>query len=99
MDRMTHYKRGDTIKELEGDPKNRKNGVKQPLLTAYKDTRGIWTIGYGHTGTDVKEGTKITEAQANELLKSDSKIAADCVRRIFQQPWRAYQKKESQRGG
>lgn len=39
-------------------------------LTAYKCPAGIWTIGYGHTG-DVSEGMKITQAQADELLKKD----------------------------
>jgi lysozyme len=29
------------------------------------------TIGYGHTGPDVKPGMKITEAEAERLLKQD----------------------------
>lgn len=40
-------------------------------LTAYKDAVGVWTIGYGHTG-DVKPGQKITQARAEELLRSDA---------------------------
>lgn len=40
-------------------------------LKAYKCQAGVWTIGYGHTGKDVKEGMVITEEKAVELLKSD----------------------------
>ena len=29
------------------------------------------TIGFGHTGTDVLPGMRVTEAQADELLKRD----------------------------
>lgn len=41
-------------------------------LTAYKCPAGKMTIGYGHT-KGVKEGMKITQAQADALLKSDLK--------------------------
>ena len=37
------------------------------------------TIGYGHYGSDVKEGQTITEEQANELLKADIKGYTDYV--------------------
>ncbi len=44
-------------------------------LNAYKDTKGIWTIGYGHTGkVDGKEitaGMKITQEKAEELYRED----------------------------
>lgn len=49
----------DLIKEFEGC-----------RLTAYKDAVGVWTIAYGHT-KNVKEGRKITQEQAEELLKKD----------------------------
>ena len=39
-------------------------------LTAYKCPAGVWTIGVGHT-RGVKQGQKITEAQAISLLKGD----------------------------
>ena len=39
-------------------------------LTAYRDPVGVLTIGYGHTG-DVKEGQKITQKKADDLLKKD----------------------------
>ncbi|QPQ55606.1 lysozyme [Allosphingosinicella flava] len=43
-------------------------------LKAYPDpaTGGDpWTIGVGHTGSDVKPGLVITEAQADDLLRKD----------------------------
>ena len=39
-------------------------------LTAYRDITDIWTIGYGHT-SGVKQGMTITQAQADDYLKSD----------------------------
>lgn len=40
-------------------------------LKAYKCPSGVWTIGYGHTGRDVKKGMIITEEKATDLLRSD----------------------------
>ncbi len=40
-------------------------------LTAYKDPVGILTIGYGSTGPHVKAGMRITEAEAEALLRKD----------------------------
>lgn len=39
-------------------------------LEAYQDTVGVWTIGYGHTGPEVKKGLKISQQEADELLAS-----------------------------
>lgn len=39
-------------------------------LTAYQDTVGVWTIGYGHT-KGVKRGDKITAAIAEQYLRQD----------------------------
>lgn len=41
------------------------------VLTAYRCPAGVLTIGYGHTGKDVKENMIITKAQAEKLLKAD----------------------------
>lgn len=41
------------------------------VLTAYRDLVGVLTIGYGHTGPDVKPGMVINAAQATDLLKKD----------------------------
>lgn len=48
-------------------------------LTAYKDSVGVWTIGYGHTGADVKPGMTITNARADELLRGDLRTAERAV--------------------
>lgn len=40
-------------------------------LIAYKCPAGIWTIGYGHTGADVTAGLKITQEEAEKILKQD----------------------------
>lgn len=45
-------------------------------LDAYKDAVGVWTIGYGHTGLQHKDGTvfrdrKITQEEADDLLRYD----------------------------
>lgn len=40
-------------------------------LSAYQDVVGVWTIGYGHTGSDVHSGLTITLSQAQALLASD----------------------------
>ena len=55
-------------------------------LTAYWDPIGkVWTVGYGHTGPDVTEGTVWTLAQAEAALAEDLNTAADEVDRAF--PW------------
>ena len=47
-------------------------------LESYKCPAGVWTIGVGHT-KGVKEGQKITEAQALQLLKGDLLPCEECV--------------------
>lgn len=42
-------------------------------LKAYKCPAGVWTIGFGHTGNDVKEGVVWTQQQADNALKADLK--------------------------
>lgn len=57
---MTIGQKGiDLIKSFEGCK-----------LDAYKDAVGVVTIGYGHTKT-AQMGQRITQAQADELLRSD----------------------------
>lgn len=52
------------------------------FLDAYLDPVGVWTIGYGHTAT-AKKDMKITEAEAEKLLRDDlashEKFVADKV--------------------
>lgn len=40
-------------------------------LEAYQDAAGVWTIGYGHTGKDVRKGDRISEYWATDLLMRD----------------------------
>jgi lysozyme len=40
-------------------------------LEAYRCPAGILTIGYGHTGSDVREGQIITPGEADRLLAAD----------------------------
>jgi len=53
-------------------------------LQAYQDSVGRWTIGYGHTGPEVRAGLSITEAEAEALLRSDVAAAVTCVQRAVQ---------------
>ena len=46
-------------------------GFEKLCLTTYLCPAGKLTIGYGHTGPDVKKGMKITLPQAESLFKSD----------------------------
>ncbi len=52
-------------------------------LVAYQDSKGVWTIGYGHT-KDVKKGDTCTREQAEKWLFEDAQsvvaaINATCV--------------------
>jgi lysozyme len=48
-------------------------------LEAYQDVVGVWTIGFGHTGAEVKRGLVITPDAAKSLLLSDAETAEKCV--------------------
>lgn len=48
-------------------------------LGAYFCPANVLTIGYGHTGADVRQGDKITEAEAERLLLKDLKKFCDAV--------------------
>ena len=52
-------------------------------LTAYKDTVGVWTVGYGHA--HVAPGTVWTQAQADDTLAADIAIAVHDL--DFRLPW------------
>lgn len=55
-------------------------------LTAYQDSVGVWTIGYGHTGADVHPGLSITLEQASTLLSKDVASAVADVNRLVKVP-------------
>src|ERR1700743_31650 len=48
-------------------------------LTAYQDSVGVWTIGYGHTGADVTPDLTITQEQAGALLQQEVAASVSCV--------------------
>ena len=48
-------------------------------LRAYEDVAGVLTVGYGHTGHDVRTGLTITEPEAERLLRGDLAEAIACV--------------------
>ena len=50
-------------------------------LTAYQDQVGVLTIGYGHTGADVRPGMTISLEEAEALLAKDVSNAVACVNR------------------
>lgn len=54
-------------------------------LTAYADSAGVWTIGYGHT-RGVHKGDSCTQAQADTWLRDDAKEASDAVQRLVEVP-------------
>ena len=51
-------------------------------LEAYRDAAGVLTIGYGHTGSDIREGDRISEYWASELLRNDLGATEAAVRRL-----------------
>lgn len=51
-------------------------------LTAYRDSGGVLTIGWGHTGPEVVEGLTCTEQQAQWWLESDVNHAVRAVNEL-----------------
>ena len=48
-------------------------------LTAYQDSVGVWTIGFGHTGSDVTPHTVWTQDQADKALQNDLETVYKCI--------------------
>ena len=55
-------------------------------LTAYQDSVGVWTIGYGHT-SGVRKGQTIAQAQADAFLKADCTNAEKSVNSYSKYNW------------
>lgn len=51
-------------------------------LKAYLCPAGVWTIGFGSTGADIKRGTVWTRKQADDRLKADVERFAAGVAKI-----------------
>lgn len=52
---------------------------------AYRCLAGVWTVGYGHTGPEVQAGMRVTEQDAEALLRQDVRragrvVEAGCLR-------------------
>ena len=52
-------------------------------LRSYRDSAGVWTIGYGHT-KGVRPNQRITQQEADKFLKEDLADAEMAVSRIGQ---------------
>jgi lysozyme len=59
-------------------------------LTAYQDSSGVWTIGWGHTG-NVTPGQVITQEEADKLLKADLEYYEKAVENLLPFPVTQYQ--------
>ena len=46
-------------------------GFEGLRLETYEDPAGVLTVGYGHTGENVRPGDRISKYWAEELLKTD----------------------------
>jgi len=67
-----------SLKELEGFRKD-----------AYKDTGGVWTIGYGTimlNGRPVEQGMSITDPEAEVALQADLAWAQTAVNQLVRVP-------------
>jgi lysozyme len=74
MDKKTGTSGKSLIKEFEGF-----------RATAYLCPAGVWTVGYGTTrinGKSVKEHTKITTQEADDLLEQDLKRFEDGIKKL-----------------
>ena len=69
--------------ELSEKIKQMIKGWEGCRLTAYRCPAGVLTIGYGHTGSDVTAGKKITQSEADRLFDKDIKRFADKVAPLF----------------
>lgn len=51
-------------------------------LDSYRDSGGVLTVGFGHTGPDVRDEETITPEQAEQLLEADAMKAGAAVCRL-----------------
>jgi lysozyme len=54
-------------------------------LSVYKDTVGVWTIGYGHTKGVTKDTKPITQEQADEWLREEMIESIKALKEAY--PW------------
>lgn len=58
------------MRQLSQDGIDLIKGFEGFRASAYRDSGGVWTVGYGHTA-GVKPGMKVTGQQAELLLRAD----------------------------
>ena len=51
-------------------------------LVAYRDKGGVLTIGYGHTGRDVRDGMTISRIEADAMLEHDVSVTEAGLRKL-----------------
>lgn len=72
---------GTMIPELEG-----------VRYSPYQDVGGVWTVCYGHTGSDIQPRKKYTESECQSLLQKDLTPFARTVEHAVKVPASEYQK-------
>ena len=65
----------DLIKDFEGCK-----------LQAYQDVVGVWTIGFGSTGKDIKEGTTWTQDDCDKRLRLDLLMIEKDIQELVKVP-------------
>lgn len=61
-------------------------GFESCRLVAYRDIKGVLTIGWGHTGPEVVEGLVWSQNQADSQLVMDTLHATNVVNRMVTTP-------------
>jgi lysozyme len=65
---------------------NRIKSFEDCSLTAYQDSGGVWTIGWGYTGPGISEGVCWTQSLADAMLIQDVSGAVAEVNRCVTVP-------------
>ena len=66
-------------------------GFEGCRLQSYQCSAGVWTVGYGHTGKEVKKGMVISQQQADEWLIVDCNRVLQMLRDTIRVPIRQNQ--------
>lgn len=61
-------------------------GFEKCRLTAYRDGGGVWTIGWGATGPEVRHGLMWTQEQADKRFEDDIAYFEDGVNALVKVP-------------
>lgn len=79
---MNLYDQAKTIRQISNEGLESIKEFEGYRSTAYLDSAGIWTVGYGSTrihGRAVKKGDVVTQVEALEQLHNDVKTFSDAV--------------------